>query len=181
MSWLGIWQGCEYARVTEGCEYVWICFINASVYILIMLNMLEYVWIYLNKLSCEYLRVLNMSDAVHGTMSLYKLPRSYWERRIQNTVKHLRQSIMQKEYCLSVAEYASMSLNIHKYPWKCLNKLFWLCQGSKYAWSSYMLNKLLKMPQILNMPWLHKQELHRVLSISENGTICLNNAWMTSI
>ena len=35
-----------------------------------------------------------------------------------------------------------------KYLWKCLNKLFWLCQESKYARSSYKLDRLLKMPQV---------------------------------
>ena len=34
---------------------------------------------------------------------------------------------------VSVTEYASISLNMLKYPWKNLNKLFWLCLGSKYA------------------------------------------------
>ena len=29
---------------------------------------------------------------------------------------------------IGVAEYASISLNMPKYPWKCLNKLFWLCR-----------------------------------------------------
>ena len=54
---------------------------------------------------------------------------------------------------VSKAEYASsISLNMLKYPWKSLIKLFWLCQGSEYAWSSYMLDRLLKMPWILNMP-----------------------------
>ena len=55
---------------------------------------------------------------------------------------------------VSVAEYASISLNIPKYPWKCLNKLLWLCQDSEYAWSSYMFDKLLKMPKALNVPGL---------------------------
>ena len=36
-----------------------------------------------------------------------------------------------------------------KYPWKWLNKLFWLCQGSEYACSSYMFDRLLKMPPVL--------------------------------
>ena len=53
---------------------------------------------------------------------------------------------------VSVAGYASMSLNMPKYLWKCLNNLFWLCQGSEYAWSSYMLDKLLKMPPDLSKP-----------------------------
>ena len=33
-----------------------------------------------------------------------------------------------------------------------LIKLFWLRQGSEYAWSSFMLEKLLKMTLILNKP-----------------------------
>ena len=54
---------------------------------------------------------------------------------------------------VSVAEYASISLNMTKCTWKCFNKLFWLCQGSEYAWSSYMIiDRLLKMPLVLNKP-----------------------------
>ena len=51
---------------------------------------------------------------------------------------------------VSVAEYASISLNMPKYPWNWLNKLFWLCQGSEYVCSSYMFDRLLKMPPVLN-------------------------------
>ena len=83
----------------------------------------------------------------------------------------------------SVTEFASVSLNISKYPWKCLNKLFWLCQGSKRAWSSYMFDRILKMPQFLNKPgfWirmarLYMQGLRRVPNIFDKGSICLNNA-----
>ena len=53
---------------------------------------------------------------------------------------------------LNVAEYASLSPHIPKYPWKILTKLFWLCQGSEYAWSSFMFDRLLKMPRVLNVP-----------------------------
>ena len=55
---------------------------------------------------------------------------------------------------MSVAEYASVSLSVPKYPWKCLNKLFWLCQRSEYAWSSYMFDRHLKIPWDLNVPRL---------------------------
>ena len=53
--------------------------------------------------------------------------------------------------CISIPEYAEIS-------WKCLNKLFWLCQGSGYAWSSYMFDRLLNMPPVLNKPgfWICK-------------------------
>ena len=30
---------------------------------------------------------------------------------------------------VSVAEYASISLNLPKFPWKCLSKLFWQCHN----------------------------------------------------
>ena len=53
---------------------------------------------------------------------------------------------------VSVAEYASISLNMSKYPWKWLNKLFWPYQGSEYACSSYMFGIILKMPSVLNKP-----------------------------
>ena len=51
-----------------------------------------------------------------------------------------------------VAEYTSISLNMPKYPWKCLIKLFWLCQGPEFTWSPYMFDRLLKMLWVLNMP-----------------------------
>ena len=35
-----------------------------------------------------------------------------------------------------------------KYNWKCLNELSWLYESCEYAWSSYMLNRLLKMSQV---------------------------------
>ena len=53
---------------------------------------------------------------------------------------------------VSVAEFVSISMNMPKYPWKCLNKLFWIYHGSEYAWSSYMLYRLLKVPQVLKKP-----------------------------
>ena len=59
---------------------------NAS----ITLNVIEYADLYLKKQSVEYLRIiLNVSDAVHSIKSLNLLG-SYRDRRIQNTVKHLR-------------------------------------------------------------------------------------------
>ena len=61
------------------------------------LNVIEYAGIYLEKQSAEYARILNVSDAVHSIRSVYKLLSSYRERRIQNTVKHLRWSVLQKE------------------------------------------------------------------------------------
>ena len=64
----------------------------------VMLNIIEYADFYLQKQSAEYTRILNISDAVHSIRSLYKLLSSYRDRRIQNTVKHLRFSFLQKEY-----------------------------------------------------------------------------------
>ena len=66
-------------------------------YALITLNVIEHASIYLKKQSAGYARILNVSDAVHSIRSLYKLLTSYQDRRIQNTVKHLRWSVLQKE------------------------------------------------------------------------------------
>ena len=65
-------------------------------YALTTLNMIGYFSIYLKKQSAEYVRILNVSDIVHSISSLYKLLSSYQDRHIQNTVKHLRWSILQK-------------------------------------------------------------------------------------
>ena len=68
-----------------------------SGYALITLNMIEYTDVYLKKQSAEYaIIILNVSDAVHSIMSLNLLS-SYRGRCIQHTVKHLRQSVLQKE------------------------------------------------------------------------------------
>ena len=46
----------------------------------------------------EYaLIILNVSDAVQSIRSLYKLLSSCQDRRIQNTDKHLRWGVLQKE------------------------------------------------------------------------------------
>ena len=51
---------------------------------------------------------------------------------------------------VSVAKYASILLNIPKYPWKR-----WI-NCSEYAWTSYMFDRLLKRRWVLNKPrfWL---------------------------
>ena len=61
------------------------------------LKMIEYAGLHLKKQSAEYARILNVSDALHSIRSLYKLLTLLRRRRIQNTVKHLRMSILQKE------------------------------------------------------------------------------------
>ena len=67
-----------------------------SGYVLITLNMIEYADVYLKKQSAEYARIImNVSDAVQSIRSLNLLS-SYRHKLIQNTVKHLRQSILQK-------------------------------------------------------------------------------------
>ena len=61
-------------------------------YALTMLNMTEYFGIYLKKQSPENARIMSVSHAVYRIRLLYKLLSSYQDRRIQNTVKHLRWS-----------------------------------------------------------------------------------------
>ena len=102
-----------------------------------------------------------------------------------------------------MGEYASIFLNATKYSWKYLNKLFWLCQGSEYTWSSYIFDRLLKMPWTLNVPglwiwhryiWKGYTEFWIWLNMTQYAsimpgyvTICLNvpqyawdeNSWMS--
>ena len=81
---------------------------------------------------------------------------------------------------VSVAEYAWIYLNIPKY--LCKNwKLFW--QGSGYAWSSYMFNKLLKMLWVLNVAgfWIWFSCICKGYTefwMSECLAISLNNFWI---
>ena len=60
---------------------------------------------------------------------------------------------------------------------KCLNKLFWLCLGSKYAWSKF--HRVLNMSPILNMPGLRIWlvcDYTKVTQCCEYAWTCLNNA-----
>ena len=93
--------------ICEGYTWYWIC-LNKPEYALIMS---QYTWVSLSnaeydlkfrhipekKQSAEYATILNVSDAVHSIRALHKLLSTYQERRIQNTVKHLRWSVLQKE------------------------------------------------------------------------------------
>ena len=79
-----------------------------SEYALITLNMIEYAKAPLKKQNAEYARILNVSDAVHSTSLLHKLLSSYEDRRIQNTVKYLRWSVLQKDQCLNASAQAEI-------------------------------------------------------------------------
>ena len=92
--------------ICEGYVGCWIC-LNEPEYALIMsqytwmcLNNAEYEWIYRHirekKQNAEYVRILNVSDAVHSVRSLHKLLSSYRDRLIQNTVKHLTWAFCKK-------------------------------------------------------------------------------------
>ena len=58
-------------------------------YVSITLNMTEYASIDLKKPSAEYDRILNVSDAVHSKMSLYKLESSYPDRDVLRTLSSI--------------------------------------------------------------------------------------------
>ena len=94
MKGFWIFQDSEYASfmtrlwICEGYTGCRIC-LNKPEYALISLDMREYA-----------LTILSVSDAVRSPRSLYKLLCSYQDRSIQNIVKHLRWSVLQKELCL---------------------------------------------------------------------------------
>ena len=80
---------------------------------------------------------------------------------------------------VSVAEHASISLNMPKCPCKWLNKLFGLFQGSEYACLSYMLDRLLKMSPFLRAEfWIWNSCIYKVYP---ELRICLIIAPYTSI
>ena len=58
--------------------------------------MIEYASIYLKKQNVEYARILNVSDIEHK-VRLQITEQLSIQRRIQNTLKHLRQSVLQKK------------------------------------------------------------------------------------
>ena len=85
---------------------------------------------------------------------------------------------------LSVVEYALTSLNMPKYPWKCLNKLFWLCQSSEICLVTIHVHQALedasgfKYARVHNIAQLYMQGLPRVLNLSDYDSICLRKAWI---
>ena len=95
MSGLRVWAGCKSVRITQSAEYTGIVlhmpklFPDMREYPLIMRNMLEYACIYLNKQSSEYARILNMSDVIHRTKSLYKLLCSYRDKDAFRTLSNI--------------------------------------------------------------------------------------------
>ena len=86
--------------------------------------------------------------------------------------------------------HQSICLNISRYPWKCFNKLFWLYQGSKYAWSSYMFDRLFKMTWVVNVSWFWiwhgcrckgYTEFWICLNMTQYASICLNMPWRHTV
>ena len=67
-------------------------------------------------------------------------------------------------------------INIAKYPWKCLNKLFWVWQGAEHAWSSYLIDRLLKMPRVQSSEYGSIMPQYALMSLNmpEHGWILLN-------
>ena len=78
----------------EGYTGCWIYCLSMLEYASITPNMIWYASIYLKKQSAGYVRILNVADEIHSIRSLCKLLSSYRDRRIQNTVKHLRWSVL---------------------------------------------------------------------------------------
>ena len=69
-----------------------------------------------------------------------------------------------------------------KYPWKCLNKLFYPILGTCMIilnfWQAFGDALGSKEVKVLNVSRLYMQGLLRVPNISDYGSIRLNNAWM---
>ena len=116
-----------------------VALLSVAEYASISPNILKYLWKKLNKLRSE-----------SPIMEKYLSRRSL----IKHTCSWRDKLIVYYEHWTDKQKY------FHVY----LHKLFWLCQGSEYAWSSYMFDRLLKMSWVLNVPgfWIW------------HGCICIN-------
>ena len=103
---------------------------------------------------CKYAKVLNMTrlyiQGLHKVLNM-----------CENSTICLNNAWIASEYVLmylNLSKHGWILLNVPEYTWKCLNKLFWLCQGSQYAPSSYIFDMLLDMFRVLNMPefWISR-------------------------
>ena len=76
-------------------------------------------------------------------MPLNKSGFSIWHGYICKGYAEFRICLIMAPYASIMPEYVVMSFNmathnwiltnVPEYGWKCLNKLFWLCQGSEYV------------------------------------------------
>ena len=108
LNMLKLWirQCSKYANVTQRSEYARICldkvlnisWVQDSAYARIhrVLNMYEFVLKWLNRYERSTDKVLNIHHTIHSVMSLHKLMSTYWERSIQNRVKDLGWSTLEK-------------------------------------------------------------------------------------
>ena len=55
----------------------------------------------------------------------------------------------------------------------------WIFLIILHVWQAFEEASDSKCARVLNMEWLCIQGLHKVLTMSEYGSICLNNAWMS--
>ena len=103
---LWIWQCSKYGNVTQRSEYATTCldkvlnisWVQDSAYARIhrVLNMYEFVLKWLNRYERSTDKVLNIYHTIHSVMLLHKLMSTYWERSIQNRVKDLGWSTLEK-------------------------------------------------------------------------------------
>ena len=74
--------------------------------------MIEYASIHLKKQNAEYARILNVSDIEHK-VRLQITEQLSIQRRIQNTLKHLRQSVLRKK-TMPECRYATKNFQVRK-------------------------------------------------------------------
>ena len=77
---------------------------------------------------------------------------------------------------VSMAEYASIFMNMNKYPWKCLNKLLtmpelWIHLIIWHVRQTFEDASGCKWAVVLNMAWLLMQRLCRVPNITHDGSL----------
>ena len=124
-------------------------------YLLVWLNMHQYPWICLTILEKGWINCSNYCQGSEYASAPYMFDRLLkvgfwiWHGCICKVYPEFRICLIMAPYVSITPEYASVCLNVpqygwpwlnipecpwmYEYPWICLNKLFWLCQGSEYA------------------------------------------------
>ena len=129
----------------------------------------------------------NLSGQEEGFVELEHFDKHFTQNTIRAFLSKIRKLFSPQFCACEFGWICILSLNMPRYTWKWLNKLFWLCQGSEYVWSTYMFGRLLKMNPVLNKPgfwswhgcicrgWV---EFRIYLIMAPNASITPEYAWI---
>ena len=117
---------------------------NYALISLSMPNILEYAWINCSISGLWYAQSSDMFGRLFKMPQVLNNPRFWmWHGCVCEGYAEFSMCLIMAPYKAIMPQYALMSLNmpehgwillnVLQYTWKCVNKLFWLCQDSRYA------------------------------------------------